>query len=257
MATPTTPGVFINAEGKKTFVPLENNPEVFTDLIKRLGVSSDIGFYDVYSIDDPGLLSMVPRPVHALIFISPGNVYWSVRKVHDGYDGQTRTLTYDASGEDEPVMWFRQTIGNACGLYSLIHAVGNGSSKDFITKDSLIDRLLKEAVPLKRVDRANVLYNSRELEEAHMASAVQGDSRAPLAAEPLGHHFITFTKGKDGHLYELEGGWNPIDRGELKESEDMLSERAIELGVKKYVDLAEGNLEFSIVALATRSEGDD
>lgn len=37
----------------------------------------------------------------------------------------------------------------------------------------------------------------------------------------------------------------------------MLSERAIELGVKKYVDLAEGNLEFSIVALATRSDGDD
>lgn len=111
MATPTTPGVTINDEGKKTFVPLENNPEVFTDLIKRLGVSSDIGFYDVYSIDDPGLLSMVPRPVHALIFISPGNVYWSVRKVHDGYDGQTSNITYDASGEDEPVMWFEQTIG--------------------------------------------------------------------------------------------------------------------------------------------------
>ncbi|KAM3421114.1 hypothetical protein BST61_g1528 [Cercospora zeina] len=256
MATPATRGVVINPEGKKIFVPLENNPEVFTDLIKRLGVSSDIEFCDVYSINDPGLLGMVPRPVHALIFISPSNVYYSVRKAHDGYEGREK-ITYDASGEDEPVMWFRQTIGNACGLYSLIHAVGNGSSRDFVIKDSLIDKLLKEAVPLKRAERADVLYNSKELEEAHMASAVHGDSRIPSAAEPVGYHFITFTKGKDGHLWELEGGWNPIDRGELKESEDMLSERAIELGVRKYVDLAEGNLEFSIVALATRLEGDE
>jgi ubiquitin carboxyl-terminal hydrolase L3 len=33
----------------------------------------------------------------------------------------------------------------------------------------------------------------------------------------------------------------------------MLSERAIDLGVAKYVKMAEGNLGFSIVALATRS----
>lgn len=93
--------------------------------------------------------------------------------------------------------------GNACGLYSLIHAVGNGSSRDFVIEDSLIDKLLKEAIPLKRAERADVLYNSKELEAAHMASAVHGDSRIPSAAEPVGYHFITFTKGKDGHLWEV------------------------------------------------------
>jgi ubiquitin carboxyl-terminal hydrolase L3 len=111
MATSTTPGVYVNPQGKKTFVPLENNPEVFTDLIKRLGVSSDIGFYDVYSIDDPDLMSMVPRPVHALIFIAPAPVYYNVRKTYDGYDGQKK-VTYDACGEVEPVIWFKQTIGS-------------------------------------------------------------------------------------------------------------------------------------------------
>lgn len=70
-------------------------------------------------------------------------------------------------------------------------------------KDSLIDRLLKEAVPLKRVERADVLYKCQELEEAHMASAVKGDSLAPSAEEPVGFHFITFTKGNDGHLWEV------------------------------------------------------
>lgn len=55
-------------------------------------------------------------------------------------------------------------------------------------------------------------------------------------------------------LEQLEGSWDPIDRGALDESEDMLSARAIELGVGRFVKMAEGNIEFSIVALATRPE---
>lgn len=197
MAEESTPGVYVNSKGQKTFVPLENNPEVFNDLISRLGVSSEIGCYDVYSIDDSTLLSMVPRPVHALIFIAPGPVVSAVRKKYDG----PKNITYNGSGPDEPVMWFRQTIGHACGLYSLVHAVGNGSTRQFVVKDSLVDRLLKEAEPLERAPRADVLYNSKELERAHMACAVKGDSIPPSAEEPVGYHFITFTKGKDGHLW--------------------------------------------------------
>jgi ubiquitin carboxyl-terminal hydrolase L3 len=253
-STPT-PGVYINAKGKKTFIPLENNPAVFTDLVHRLGVSSSLGFYDVYSLDSPDLLSLIPRPVHALIFIAPAPVYYDVRRKHDGYADEKR-ITYNSSGKDEPMIWFRQTIGHACGLYSLIHAVGNGSAAQFIQPDSLLDKLLKAAVPLQRAERAEVLYNSKELEQAHMASAVKGDSRAPSSEEPVGYHFITFVKGKDGHLWELEGSWDPIDRGELKPDEDVLSEKAIEIGVGRYMKEASGNVELSIVALATRPEGE-
>lgn len=204
MAATHEPGVYVNSKGKKTFVPLENNPEVFTDLVHRLGVSDKLGFYDIYSVDEPELLSLVPRPVHALIFIAPADVYHRVR----AKDGGTKELTYDGCGEQEPVMWFQQTIGHACGLYALIHSIGNGPSKNFIVSDSLIDRLLKEAVPLKPLPRADVLYNSAELEKAHMASAFKGDSAAPMAEEPNGYHFISFVKGTNGHLYELEGAWN-------------------------------------------------
>lgn len=123
MASTTTPGVYINpTTKKKTFVPLENNPEVFNDLIKRLGITSKVGFYDVYGIE-PELLSMVPRPVHALIFISPAPVWNNVRKTYDGYDGNEKQVTYDAAGDGEPVMWFRQTIGRcsaSCTLPLLI-----------------------------------------------------------------------------------------------------------------------------------------
>ena len=39
-------GVYIRPDGTKTFVPLENNPAVFTELVHRLGVSSDLAFYE-------------------------------------------------------------------------------------------------------------------------------------------------------------------------------------------------------------------
>lgn len=88
-----------------------------------------------------------------------------------------------------------------------------------------------------------------------MASAFKGDTSAPMATEPNGYHFISFVKGKDGHQYELEGSWDgPIDRGTLDESEDVLSPKALNAGIRRFVEAAEGNLEFSMVALATRPE---
>lgn len=203
----------------------------------------------IYSIDDAELLSLIPRPVHALIFISPADVYHRVR-ANDAGDKQ---LKYDGSGDDEPVVWFKQTIGHACGLIALLHSVCNGSAKAFIKPDSTLDKILKKATPLKPLPRAEVLYDSDALEEAHMAMAFKGDSVAPLAAEPNGYHFISFVTGQDGHLYELEGGWNgPIDRGQLADGESVLDEKALDAGIRRFVKAAEGNMEFSMIALATK-----
>ena len=43
----------------------------------------------------------------------------------------------------------------------------------------------------------------------------------------------------------------------LNEDDDCLSEKALELGVRKFVNAAEGNMEFSIVALATNPEASE
>ncbi|KAJ3543460.1 hypothetical protein NM208_g3569 [Fusarium decemcellulare] len=135
---------------------------------------------------------------------------------------------------------------------ALLHSVSNGTAKDFILPDSDLDKLLKEVIPLKPIPRADYLYNSVELEKAHMAAAVTGDSAAPSSQEPIGYHFISFTKGQDGHLYDLEGSWGgPVDRGTLADDEDLLSDKALEATVKKFTKVADGNLEFSIIALAT------
>ncbi|KAK2018665.1 ubiquitin carboxyl-terminal hydrolase, family 1 [Colletotrichum eremochloae] len=246
-------GVYYSPTGKKTFIPLENNPDVFTSLVHDLGVSPSLGFFDVYNLDEPALLDLVPRPALALIFISPAPMYYQVRAADGTRSAKEDGVTYEGAGPGEPVTWFLQTIGNACGLYALIHAVGNGEAREFVTEGSLLDGLLKEAEPLRWEARADVLYKSEELEEAHMRAARKGDTAPPPAEERPGYHFIAFVKGQDGHLWELEGGSDgPVDRGLLEEGEDMLNEGALKKGVRKFLNYADGNLEFSIVALAKR-----
>ncbi|KAL1851756.1 hypothetical protein VTK73DRAFT_9361 [Phialemonium thermophilum] len=243
-------GVHIDGSGRKVFIPLENNPDVFASLVRDLGASDELGFYDVLSLDEAELLALVPRPVHALIFITPPDIYHIVRE-RERTPRAGETLAYDKSGPDEPVVWFRQTIGHACGLYALIHALANGGARPFLKKGSLLDRLIEEATPLAPVPRARVLYDSAELEAKHMRAARTGDSRTPGAHEPVGLHFITFTKGRDGHLYELDGDTDgPLDLGPLADEGDMLSEAALRKGVRRFLDAAGGELQFSIVALA-------
>lgn len=39
---------------------------------------------------------------------------------------------YKGKGDTEPVLWWPQTIRNACGLMGLLHAVSNGNARNFI-----------------------------------------------------------------------------------------------------------------------------
>ena len=99
-----------------------------SELLHRLGLSKSVGFHDVYSIDDPDLLAFVPRPAYALLLVFPvSNTYEKFRQSED----QERK-EYEGSGPGEEVMWFKQTIRNACGLMGLLHGVSNGPVKEFI-----------------------------------------------------------------------------------------------------------------------------
>lgn len=245
-------GVWISPSGKKRFIPLENNPDVFTSLVHDLGVSPELGFYDVYSIDDQDLLAIIPRPVFALIFIAPSDMQTAVRK-EDGLPKMSPEPTYDKSGDDEPAVWFQQTIGNACGLIALLHTVANGEVRQFVKSGSMLNKLIDDAIPLKPAARAKSLYDNQELEDAHMRAARLGNTKAPPAEDHPGFHFIAFVKGKDGHLWEMEGcAPGPIDRGQLSDTDDLLSENALKQGVGRYIKFSNGNPNFSIVALAKK-----
>ncbi|KAB8076383.1 hypothetical protein BDV29DRAFT_200179 [Aspergillus leporis] len=237
-------------ETNKAFVPLENNPEVMSHLVHQLGLPPTIGFTDVFSIDEPDLLAFVPRPSYALLLVFPvSRTYESSRITED-----SKLTEYEGSGPSEPVMWFKQTIRNACGLIGLLHTVSNGEARTQVLPGSDLDALLQDAEPLGPVARANLLYESKALESAHADAAKLGDTAAPQAEDSVDLHFVAFVKGVDGRLWELDGRRKgPLERGVLGEGEDALSEKALELGVRRFLKTeAEGgnpDLRFSLVSL--------
>jgi len=254
MASPAT------AIYRKHFIPLESNPDVFTELIHKLGISPSLSFQDVLSLD-PELLSFVPRPVHALILVFPTTEEYERRvsvedfNVKDALDGE----------EDGEVVFFRQTINNACGLYAILHAVCNGETRNSFGQpsttsctpplsfvkapSSIMDHLLKDCLPAHPKDRALALENNHELERTYAEVAQKGDTAPPVRAEDeVDFHYIAFVKSHiNSRLYQLDGDRKrPTRLAALREADDVLSEKCLEVIRSMMI---EDNLNFSLMAL--------
>jgi ubiquitin carboxyl-terminal hydrolase L3 len=241
---------------KKQFVVLENNPQVMNHLAYALGLNKSLAWYDIYSLTDPDLLAFIPRPALALLVIIPLSSTWHEARTAEDKD----KADYEGVGEEETMIWFKQTIGDACGSIGLVHALLNSEASKYIAPGSTLDQIRKDALPKKMMERAKVLEDSEAFEKAHAEAALLGDTKAPNkgAEEHTGQHFVAFVKGKDGHLWELEGSRKgPLDRGLLKEGEDVLSEAALEKGLGRLMKIESekgGDLRFSAIALAENLE---
>ncbi|KAL9039953.1 MAG: hypothetical protein Q9214_004671 [Letrouitia sp. 1 TL-2023] len=236
----------------KHYIPLESNPALFTELIHQLGVSPDVEFQDVFSIDDPTLLSFTPRPVLALVLVFPtSDVYEKQKAAEEAAAGE-----YSGYGDGEDVMWYKQTINNACGLYGILHAVSNGEAKAAVKPGSTLADLLDASVPLSPSERANLLENSETLESAYRKVALQGDSAVPENAEDeVDYHYVSFVKSStNGHIYELDGDRKgPIDHGHT--AGDLLDEDGLKI-VRRFIHREQGaNLNFSLLALPLLRRG--
>lgn len=229
------------------FIPLEANPQLMTTLLHTLGVSPALAVHDVYSLTDPDLLAFIPRPALALLLVFPVSAtYESHRLAEDAL-----VPAYTGRGADEPVLWFRQTIRNACGLMGLLHAAANGAARGFVEAGSDLERIIQEATPLGPEERASLLEGEESLARAHRAAAEKGDTAAPGAEDDVELHYVCFVKGNDGRLWELDGRRKgPLERGVLASGEDVLSEKALMLGPLKFLEREGGDLRFSCVALA-------
>jgi len=240
-----------------------------SSLVHKLGLSSELSWHDVYSLDDPSLLAFVPRPAHALLLVFPvSKAYEKARENED-----TSLPDYAGSGPDEEVLWFKQTIGNACGLMGLLHATCNGMTRDLIGKSPPIissqgsianvsctapstplSHLIATAIPLSPPARAKLIESSPQLASAHASAAAQGDTVAPSANDKIDLHYVAFVKSAENNLWELDGRRKgPLHRGKLPDGEDVLGQKAIEMGPKPFLKREEeasgGEMRFSILAL--------
>ncbi|KAL2120568.1 hypothetical protein VTJ04DRAFT_4595 [Mycothermus thermophilus] len=230
-----------------SFIPLEANPELLTTLLRNLGLSPALSMHDVYSLTDPSLLAFIPRPALALLLVFPiSAAYESHRLAEDA-----SLEPYAGKGAAEPVLWFPQTIRNACGLIGLLHAASNGDARGFVQDNTDLARLIAAAEPLGPEERARLLERDEALAKAHRAAAEKGDTAAPDAKDDVDLHYVCFIKGKDGALWEMDGRRKgPLRRGQLDPDEDVLSEKALTLGPLKFLEREAADLRFSCVALA-------
>lgn len=130
--------------------------------------------------------------------------------------------------------------------YKLIHA---------LDPDSNLARLLREAIPLQPKERADLLYESDALEAAHQEAGARGDTAAPAAEADVDLHYVCFVKSKNNNLWEMDGRRKgPLNRGQLAADEDVLSDKALDLGVRSFLKreaaAGGGDLRFSLIVLA-------
>lgn len=162
----------------------ENNPEVMSSLLHELGLSSTIGFHDVFSIDEPELLAFVPRPAYALLLVFPVTNNYEKFRLEEDKD----KTEYTGSGPQEEVLWFKQTIGNACGLIGLLHGASNGPVTELISRYLPDDCLCKSQKPNPLQRRTPTLRNScnkqflSNLMSVPIYSISRGRSKPPMPA---------------------------------------------------------------------------
>lgn len=102
----------------KAFVPLESDPEIFTQLACRLGLTSSCAFEEVFDLDDID-------PLHNVL------AYILLFPTSESFEQDLSLKRHDEPTED--VIWYKQTINNACGLYAILHALSNGCIRSLIS----------------------------------------------------------------------------------------------------------------------------
>ncbi|KAK0438370.1 ubiquitin carboxyl-terminal hydrolase [Armillaria borealis] len=122
----------------KHFPPLESDQEIFSELLYRLGVDTNLKFIDILSLDiDPD----VPRPALALIFICTYNL-------SPQSDGEVLERV-EKSPFDPMVFSVPQSIHHACGLYAILHSVCNGAARKHVRLKIAVFRIYVPTVSIR------------------------------------------------------------------------------------------------------------
>uniref|UniRef100_A0A8C0U1D0 Ubiquitin carboxyl-terminal hydrolase n=1 Tax=Cyanistes caeruleus TaxID=156563 RepID=A0A8C0U1D0_CYACU len=164
--------------------------------LKQLGIHPDWQFVDVYGME-PELLSMVPRPVCAVLLLFPITEKYETFRTEE-------EERIKAKGQDvkSSVYFMKQTINNACGTIGLIHAIANNRDKMNFETNSSLKKFLEDSLSMTPEERAKYLETYEAIRVTHESSAHEGQTEAPSIDEKVDLHFIALVN-VGGHLYEL------------------------------------------------------
>eukprot|EP00897_Mesotaenium_endlicherianum_P006235 jgi/Mesen1/563/ME000105S10737 len=230
----------------KKWLPLEANPAVMHEFVRNLGFPSTAGFYDVYGFDEE-LLAMVPQPVLGVLLLFPED-----SKAEAAKAAEVERLQKQGQHVSDNVYFMLQTVGNACGTIGLLHAIGNNTSTLQLKGDSWLQKFFQETSSMSPSERAKHLEEDTQLEEAHSAAAVVGDTAAPDINEAVNFHFVAFVC-VDGSLYELDGSRPfPVNHG--PSTPDSLLQDSVKV-IRGYMERNPDAIQFNVIAMSNTAEG--
>lgn len=119
--------------------------------------------------------------------------------------------------------------------------------------------MITKALPLDPRSRAKLIETNEDLATAHASAAAGGDTAAPAAEDNVDLHYVAFVKSGKNNIWELDGSRKgPLNRGVIGDEEDVLCDKALELGPKRFLKREEesggGEMRFSILALGPSLE---
>jgi ubiquitin carboxyl-terminal hydrolase L3 len=151
-----------------------------------------------------------------------------------------------------------QTIGNACGTIALLHALGNNQDILTLNTHSFLAQFLTNTQSMNPEERGKYLESpppgAPTIDSLHEEFASLGQTSAPDADADVNLHFACFVQF-DGKLWELDGRYaGPIDHGESNDGN--LLRDAVKVVRRDFMDQAEGDINFTLMAFAPKQEDD-
>lgn len=217
---------------------IESDPNVFSELIEKLGVK-DVDVKEVYVLDDAKYLEANGK-VHGFIFLF---------KWGDEVKSQQGQVTFD------PTLFFaRQVINNACATQALLSILLN--KEDDIELGPILKNFNDFCKPLDAYSRGLAIGESEDIRKLHNSFAkpeplvYEGTRKAEKDDEI--YHFVAYMYQK-GSLYELDG---------LKEGPILLADNIsqdtwipcfIEKLQKRIQEFSAKEIRFNLMAI-TKSE---
>ena len=234
--------------------PLESNPELLNSYISKLGFdSSQFHFVDVFSTE-AWALEMVPQPVAAVIMLYP------ISQPQEAHRSEENTNVIPKQQVSDKVWYMKQRIGNACGTFGILHALGNLSltteagADGLIKKDSWLDRFYSSCPrSLGPTEKASILESDKEIESMHDAATADDANQTGRGEldDAVNTHFVALVN-IDGGLYELDGRKEaPIHHGSTGQTSFLKDACVV---VDTFMQRDPGELRFTIVALAANKQ---
>ncbi|RUP03732.1 hypothetical protein BC936DRAFT_140575 [Jimgerdemannia flammicorona] len=168
---PAISGALALKNSNTSSAPISHQRKVMNEFVHGLGVSPRWAYTDVWGLDSD-MLSMIPQPVLAVLLLFPiTENYEKFREEEETHLKRHEQLI------SPKVVFFRQTIPNACGTIGLLHSL---ATHDDIVEDGPLKSLIEKAKPLSPDERAELLEQDTGLARAHHQSALDGQTH-PLS----------------------------------------------------------------------------